>query len=246
MIPPLVETLLWKSLLGVVAFRPWVLDHAERVPMIQWIGLFAALLWWIGKSRSRPGLPPRLALACLIVCLAFLVSSVEGHDRAAVLTQGHGLMFGMLLCAGVALASHSQRRQLRWVLLGTGTLLAVHALWQAFVLFPALANFPWRDLAAQRPWASLPDHTIEYATQVVARRRVFGPFPLPGLLGAALAMLLPLSVATLAPAASTRGDRLIAAAVVGVQTSALLLTQSLAAIGSTCAARGIASSRSWR
>ena len=236
MIIRLVETLLWSSLLGVVAVRPWVLDSPGRVPMIQWIGLLAALLWWIRNSRSRQGLPPSLTLPCLIVCLAFLVSGVGGHERSAVLTQGHGLGFGMLLCASVALANQSQRRQLRWILLGTGTLLSVHALWQACVLFPALANFPWDRLTGEGPWRQIPDHTIEYATAVIQRRRVFGPFPLPGLLGAALGMLLPLSVATLAPVATTPLRRLIAVAVWGLQTTALLLTQSLAAIGSTCAA----------
>lgn len=248
MILQLVEMLLWSSLLGVVAVRPWVLDVPERVSLVQWIGLLAGLVWCIMKwspmggvarvegSRVQRGLPPSLAGPCLIVLLAFLVSSFGGYDRREIFLQGHGLVFGMLLCAGVALASQSQRQQLRWILLGTGTLLSLHALWQAFVLFPALTNFPWNELTAEGRLTGIPAHTVEYATQVIERRRVFGPFPLPGLLGAALAMLLPLSVATLTPVAHTLLRRLITIAVWGLQTIALLLTQSLAAISSTGAA----------
>lgn len=236
MVIRLVEALLWGGLLWAVAVRPWALGFPEAIPLAQWVGLGVGLIWWIRKRGFHRRLTPSLAVPCLTLLMAFLVSSLWGRDRREIFIQGHGLVFGITLCAGIALAGRFQRRQLRWILVLTGTLLSLHALWQAFVLFPAMDHLPWSRLAMDGRFQHVPDHTIAYATEVIRRRRVFGPFPLPGLLAAALAMLLPMSVATLNPWATTSARRVISVAVWILQAVALLLTRSLGGIGSACAA----------
>ncbi|MBI3319401.1 MAG: O-antigen ligase family protein [Candidatus Omnitrophica bacterium] len=232
----IVDDLLWAALLWVAAMRPWTLGAPDRIPLVQWVGVGVGLVWWIRKRRGFQSVDPGVGASCLVLLVAFLVGSLGGHDRREVLMQGHGVLFGIVLYASAACAGPAQRRQLQWVFLVTGTLLALHALWQAFALFPVLAKFPWEQLVLEGRLRHIPIHTMEYATEVIQRRRAFGPFPLPGLLAAALGILLPVSVATLTPWATTSVRRCVALIVCGVHLVALLLTQSLAGISSLCAA----------
>lgn len=228
-----VDQLLWVVLLWVIALRPWT-QGFDRVPLVQWVGVAAGLVWWIRKTR-RFRVDPTVAVSCLLLLLAFLLGSLRGHDRREVLLQGHSLLFGIVLCASVACAGRAQRQQLRGLFIVTSTLLALHALWQVLVLFPALATFSWERLVLEDRLRYIPIHTMDYATEVIQRRRAFGPFPLPGLLAAALGILLPVSVTTLQPWAATSVRRVVTILVWGAQLAALLLTQSLAGISSVCA-----------
>ena len=222
---------IWLLLLAVVAFRPWVLDlvYPERIILVQWAGLGIGLVWWVIQQGWRRPLHAPLLVPCLILFLAYLLSATLSDHRLEAFIEGQSLAFGVVLCAAVALASERHRRQLLVVLVITGTVLALRALWQAAVLFPAFERFAWSDLTRQT-------HVANFVTEVIGRRRVFGPFPLPALLAGALVILLPVSVAVLQPWARTSKRRLVAIAIWGIQGTALFLTQSLGGLASICAA----------
>ena len=223
--------LLWMGLLVVVAWRPWVLDlvYPERIILIQGAGIGIGLAWWVIRQGWRRRPDSRVLVPCLILFLAFLLSTALTEYHLEAFLQGQALLFGVLLFVAAALAPKAQRQQLLVVLVITGTLLALRSLWQAAVLFPAFERFAWTQLTAH-------DHVASFVSEVIARRRVFGPFPLPALLAGSLAILLPISVAVIQPWATTSKRRIIAIAVWGAQATALFLTQSLGGIGSLCAA----------
>ena len=224
---PRVDRVLWLGLLTVVALRPWVLDLVvpERILTVQWAGLCIGLAWWLSQRGWRKPLHPHLLWPCLLLWFGCLTSATLSEDRLEALLQAQALTFGIVLCAAAALAPWPRRQQLLIVLIAASTALALHGLWQAAVLFPAFERFDWSRLTPEA-------YVADFATEVIARRRVFGPFPLPGLLAAALILLLPVSVSVLRPWATTPPRRLIARLVFGVQGAALLLTQSL---GGFCA-----------
>lgn len=231
------ETVLWIGVLGVAAIRPWVLGFPpDQVPRIQWVGVAVCLCWCAVKWRCRRRLQPWLMIPCLALALALLLGSFQSRSPRELFLEGHGLVFGLALCASVILADRAQQRRLLIALTVSGTLLAVYAIWQGFVLFPALQAFPWEQLTASGPLRGVPDHTAEYAAHVIQRGRVFGPFPLPGLLAAAIAILLPLSVVALKPWAVTWPRRVLLGVVCGLQALAFSLTQSLGGVVSLCAA----------
>jgi hypothetical protein len=215
----------------VIAVRPWVVEFvaAERVADVQWFGIGLSCAWWLIHPGPKRRLPLWLFAPSVLLAIAWLQSSPMSRNAPELFREGQGLAFGVALCVTAMLADGRRRRQLLGVLAGIGLTLSLHALWQAAVLFPALAQFPWAALA---PNAELAD----FAAQVIARRRAFGPFPLPGLLSGALAILLPLSVATLHPWATTSRRRVLATGAWAIQATALFLTQSLGGIASLGAA----------
>ena len=168
-----------------------------------------------------------MAIAFICLLAALTLASPASLDHQAAWLQKIELVFGITLCVSILLADPTHRRQLQMVLTITGALLSLYAIWQRVVLFPALTDFPWSELVTTGPWRNIPVHTAEFAATVIARRRVFGPFPLPGLLASALVMLLPISVDTLRGWATTPARRLFTSVVWGLQGTALLLTQSL-------------------
>lgn len=224
------KLLAWWSLLLVIALRPWIVEfiHPSRILLVQWLGLGASLAWWLAHRRSAPAMTLAVRRACWVLLAGFALSLI-GHDRREAWLEGQGLLFGMGLCVAASLADERERRQLFGLFVVTGTLLGLHALWQAAVLFPSLEYFPWSQLTAT-------EHVATFAAEVVARRRVFGPYPLPGLLAGALALLVPISVAVLTRWATTPARRIASVAIGGTQITALLLTQSLGGIGSLCIA----------
>jgi hypothetical protein len=212
----------WWALLLVIALRPWALEFiaAPVIAQVERAGFAVGTAAWLLRRRDAPALPRLTVLACGILVLAGCQAVLAGGAaRPAV----RGLLFGIAVWMGVSSVGPREQRQLLLLLTCLGAAVAAHALWQAFVLFPALSRLPWHDLGFDA-------QTNQLAEQVIARRRVFGPFPLPGLLAAALGLLLPLSVSTLHPSATTPARRILALAVWGCQGAALFLTQSLGGI----------------
>lgn len=221
----------WWALLIVIALRPWALEFVAEaaIAQVEWAGVGLGLLWWLLRRGAAAAFPRLLLASCGLLMLAWLQAALFGSGSGAAARQGQGLLFGIAVGLGVSAGGAVERRQLLFLLTALGTVLAVHALWQAVVLFPSLSRFPWHDLAAN-------PQTAQFAEQVIARRRVFGPFPLPGLLAGALGLLLPLSVMALGPWAVTPARRVAALTIYSLQGAALLLTQSLGGLLSVGAA----------
>lgn len=213
---------LWLIILIIIAMRPWVLDLIlpERLLYIHWVGIGTTLAWWLMRKGWRQAPPKALLIPCIFLFLGYLQSVASSAEPIEGLLQGSALILGIFLFIGVSQANAARRKQLLVILAASGTALALKGLWQVLVIFPAFAHFPWDQLTSS-------PYLADFAEQVIARRRVFGPFPLPGLFAGALLLTLPITISLLKPWATTTKRRIIGLIILAVQGSAFLLTQSL-------------------
>lgn len=202
------------AVLAPPEIRPW-----SGAAVTALLGVAAVLAF---AAPGGPPAPAWLGLPVALGALPVLAASCRAHalDEAVHILS--------LLLAGIigrALARDERGRgALLRLLAGLGALVAFHAWLQALLIYPLLAG-ALRAADPADPGGALVR---------LEAGRPSGPFSLPAALGGFIALTLPLVAAAALGRTRTR-DRVLPAAVVVLQISALLLARSIGALLSVAA-----------
>lgn len=141
--------------------------------------VFLALWTWIkglSLKKLRPlKYPLVLTALLLIIAMAFSMGRIEGLDE--ILRYALCLMLFLI----IAPLSENEKKQVFSSIVLGALIISALAIHQYFFGFTILQNYVVK--------AGITD---PYALEKIVQRRVFFPFPLPGILGGYLAMTLPL------------------------------------------------------
>lgn len=143
--------------------------------------LVFAVVWTFIKGLSQEKLRP-LKYPLILVSLLLMIAVACSLKRAPGLEEIFRYALGLILFVIIAPLSENDKKRLFPALLGGALLISVLALHQYYFGFTLLQDYVLKEKI-----------TDPFVLEKIAQRRVFFPFPTPGILGGYLAMILPLA-----------------------------------------------------